>query len=153
MNLKLALITLLGSAIACGCVQEQASNPIQRQPVAITTSPDTSPTSSNAGSFRDVDHPTRGRVIITRDKGQRYIEFDDEFRTDNGPDLYVILHRDSPVGRNIKQQDYVSIARLRQTRGSQRYQLPDNLQLSDYKSVAIWCRLFNVTFGYAPLQP
>lgn len=153
MNLKTALITLLSSAIAFGCVQEQVSNPTQRQPVAITTPANSSTTSSNAGSFREVDHPTRGRARITNDNGQRYIEFDDNFRTDNGPDLYVILHRDSQVGRNIKQQDYVTIARLRQTSGSQRYQLPNNLQLSDYKSVAIWCRLFNVTFGYAPLQP
>jgi len=26
------------------------------------------------------------------------------------------------------------------------------VDLSQYKSVVIWCRTFNVVFGYAPLQ-
>ncbi|MEO1340639.1 MAG: DM13 domain-containing protein, partial [Cyanobacteria bacterium J06635_13] len=28
---------------------------------------------------------------------------------------------------------------------------PENVDLSDYASVAVWCEDFNVTFGYAEL--
>ena len=30
---------------------------------------------------------------------------------------------------------------------------PDDLNLADFKSAAIWCRQFNATFGAAALKP
>lgn len=38
------------------------------------------------------------------------------------------------------------------TSGAQRYALADNVNLADFRSVAVWCRKFNATFGYAPLS-
>lgn len=151
MKFQVVIIALLSSAIAIGCTQQQTSNPTNNEPSRPSIPAQNNGTQGNRGVFRSVDHPTRGQVRITSDNGKRYLEFDDNFRSDNGPDLYVILHRDAQLERGVKERDYITLARLRQTSGSQRYQIPSDLRLSDYKSVAIWCRQFNVTFGYAPL--
>ncbi|NEQ63853.1 MAG: DM13 domain-containing protein, partial [Moorea sp. SIO4A1] len=48
-------------------------------------------------------------------------------------------------------QDYVTLARLQKFSGAQRYAIPDDLNLDEFGSVAVWCRRFNITFGYASL--
>lgn len=41
---------------------------------------------------------------------------------------------------------------LKGTEGDQNYSIPAGTDLSKYKTVAIYCERFNVTFGAAPLQ-
>jgi Electron transfer DM13 len=107
---------------------------------------------SESGNFQAGEHPTKGKVSIITEKGKRYLEFDQNFKTEKGPDLFVILYRsDAPPKSGIKEKNYVSIAPLKKTSGSQRYALPDNVKLAEFKSVGIWCRQFNATFGYAVL--
>jgi len=105
-----------------------------------------------AGNFVSAEHPTKGAVRIARENDRNFIEFDEAFKTDNGPDLHVILYRTSkPPVSGAKAEDYTVIARLKKVAGSQRYELPGNLNVNNFKSVAVWCRMFNATFGYAPL--
>ena len=94
---------------------------------------------------------TNGQIRIIEENGQKYLEFDQSFVTDNGPDLKVILHRNQSVSSRIQESDYIEIAPLQNFRGTQRYLIPEGVDLSQYSSVAIWCRQFNVTFGYAAL--
>ena len=94
---------------------------------------------------------TNGQIRIINENGQKYIEFDQSFVTDNGPDLKVILHRNQSVSSRIRESEYIEIAPLQSFSGSQRYLIPEEVDLSQYSSVAIWCRQFNVTFGYAEL--
>ena len=94
---------------------------------------------------------TTGQIKIIQENGNRYLEFNQSFVTDNGPDLKVILHREQSVSSRIKESDYIEIAPLQSFRGTQRYLIPEEIDLSFYSSVAIWCRQFNVTFGYAEL--
>lgn len=105
------------------------------------------------GSFVTVeqDHPTLGTARIVSENGKRYLEFDSEFTTAQGPDVQVILHRAASIPVNLKEGDYVTVAALQQFGGTQRYAIPDNIDTSQFKSVGIWCREFNVTFGYAAL--
>jgi hypothetical protein len=104
-----------------------------------------------SGSFvnTEQDHPTTGTVRIITENGKRYLDLDEAFSTATGPDVFIILHRRDRVPVNISEQDYVNLAPLKSFKGAQRYAIPDNLNLDDYQSVAIWCRKFNVTFGYA----
>lgn len=104
-----------------------------------------------SGSFMTVeqDHPTQGTARIINENGKRYLEFDGAFTTAQGPDVNVILHRNNSIPVNLKEGEYITLAALKSFNGSQRYLLPENLDLSQYKSVGIWCREFNVTFGYA----
>lgn len=103
------------------------------------------------GEFMAAEHPTKGAVTIVRENGKSYVTFSDQFKSDSGPDLYVLLHRQSKPDQ-YKQEDYVNLGKLQQVKGSQRYMIPEDARLSDYQSVVVWCRQFNATFGYAPLM-
>ena len=106
-----------------------------------------------SGDFVTVDqgHPTTGAARIIVENGQRYLEFDQAFGTASGPDVLVVLHRDAVVPASIDEADYITLAPLQSFNGAQRYAIPENVNLDQYNSAAIWCRQFNVTFGYAAL--
>jgi hypothetical protein len=119
------------------------TSPVQAAQVATVKS----------GNFIAAEHPTEGTARIITENGRRYLEFDQAFMSDMGPDLYVILHRAASLPKGgLKEQDYISLGRLQKLNGPQRYTIPQDISLADYRSVAIWCRQFNATFGYAPLQ-
>ncbi|OKH49682.1 electron transfer flavoprotein [Calothrix sp. HK-06] len=149
MKYKLAILGAVAVLMA-SCATSVSTNQTDTE---RAPSSETSKTASTAiGSFRAAEHPTQGNARIVNQNGKRFVEFNEEFKTDNGPDLYVILHRNATVPDGIKEKDYVQLARLQRTNGVQRYAIPENVQLADFKSVAIWCRQFNATFGYAPLS-
>lgn len=121
---------------------------------APVTSPPASPETSRSGAFVNGEHETLGKARIITENGSRFIEFDQAFKTDSGPDLFVILTRQNqPPITGIREQDYVSLGMLQSTSGSQRYAIPADLNLSEFASVTIWCRQFNANFGYAQLLP
>ncbi|PZV10534.1 MAG: electron transfer flavoprotein [Leptolyngbya sp.] len=105
-----------------------------------------------SGKFVKAEHPTQGSVMLVKEGGKSYLTFDKTFKTDAGPDLYVILYRTSqpPIG-GIKEKDYVQVAKLQKVSGAQRYAIPQTVKPENFSSVAIWCRKFNATFGYASL--
>ncbi|BAZ02025.1 hypothetical protein NIES37_60330 [Tolypothrix tenuis PCC 7101] len=149
MKFKHLAIVSIVALIAVGCANESASNKTDT-PKAATENVASS--GAGLGAFKAGEHPTQGKVKVVSEQGKRFLEFDGDFKTDQGPDLYVILYRtDKPPISGIKEKDYLSIAPLQKTSGTQRYALPENVKLGEYKSVAVWCRKFNATFGYAPL--
>lgn len=105
------------------------------------------------GEFVTVEqaHPTTGRISVVTEGGQTYLVFDEAFGTATGPDVQVVLYNRDTVPVTLAEEDYVAIAPLQSFAGGQTYRIPDNIDVSDYEAVAIWCREFNVTFGYAPL--
>ena len=94
---------------------------------------------------------TTGTVQVITENGKQYLVLSSEFSTPDGPDVFLILHRHNKVKTKINEKDYTNIAMLENFSGGQRYQIPDNVNLNDFKSVGIWCRQFNVTFAFAPL--
>lgn len=104
-----------------------------------------------SGSFvtTEQNHPTQGTATIITENGQSYLEFDSAFDTASGPDVQVILHRSSEIPVKPSTQDYVILAPLKSFNGTQRYPIPENLNVEEFQSVGIWCRQFDVTFGYA----
>ena len=104
------------------------------------------------GSFVNADKSASGTAKIINKDGKRYVKLASDFTTVSGPALKVILHNSDVVGSNIPESSYISVGILQETSGEQLYEIPANVDLSDYKSVAIWCEEFNVTFGYATLQ-
>ena len=103
------------------------------------------------GDFVSVEHPTQGKASIVEDGNNRYLELNADFQTDRGPDLKVILHRAETVDLKLEEGDYINLGALQDFSGNQRYEIPEDIDLSEYNSVAIWCEQFNATFGYAPL--
>lgn len=152
MKLTYLAVFSITVLFAAGCTSEV--NPTSNADTPKTSRvPESRTTGNKLGSFKAAEHPTQGNARIVQENGRRYIEFDKEFKTDNGPDLYVILYRNATVPESgVKDKDYVQLARLQKTNGTQRYAIPDDVELVNFKSVAIWCRQFNATFGYAPLR-
>jgi len=142
LSLSLALALTLGVTASYGAFTANrldSSNYIAQAPE----------TASN--QFVSVEHPTEGQANIVSVDGKQYIELSEDFKSDRGPALEVILHQDSSVGLQIQPDSYVSLGELQAVNGTQRYLIPDGVDLSSYQSVAIWCEQFNATFGYAPI--
>ena len=107
------------------------------------------------GQWQGIDsfHQTQGKAILVRlPDGRRFIRFED-FRVTNGPDLYVFLsgHPSPRTGAQLHEGASFEVARLKGNIGSQNYELPADLDLSKFKSVAIYCKRFSVMFGSAQL--
>lgn len=103
-----------------------------------------------SGSFISAEHPTQGMAKIVTENGQRYVEFDRQFKSDNGPDLFVLLHTQA-TPMDYASDRYVSLGRLQNVSGQQRYAIPADVEIEAFKSIVVWCREFNATFGFAPL--
>lgn len=128
-----------------------------------STAPITSPTQSPAapappttlstGAFVDAEHATRGTArIVELADGRRILRLED-LDTSNGPDLHVWLSDKAPGGSWFKYDDdrYVALGDLKGNRGNQNYEIPEEVDLSRFRSAVIWCDRFNVAFGAAPI--
>lgn len=107
-------------------------------------------TKSTDAAFVGAAHPTSGATKIVEIDGQSYLEFDSEFSSASGPDLLVLLHTDAEP-ESYSPDNYISLGQLQQVAGAQRYAIPENVDVSAFRSAVIWCREFDVTFGYATL--
>jgi hypothetical protein len=107
------------------------------------------------GSFYNLAHLSSGEAAVYQlADGARFLRLQN-FSVDNGPDLYVYLVPIDPVP-NASGSDipgYYSLGRLKGNIGDQNYEIPADLDLSQYKSVVIWCQAFAVPFAAAPLTP
>lgn len=106
------------------------------------------------GSFRDADsfHKGSGTATIYRSSdGMNLLRLED-FRVTNGPDLRVLLvPNPDPQGRGDV-EGYIELDKLKGNEGNQNYFLPDGEDGSDYGSVVIYCKPFQVVFSVATLN-
>ncbi len=109
------------------------------------------------GQFGEIDglHKGEGKALIVMlPDGQRFLRFED-FKVTNGPDLYVYLSgHAAPRDRvQLHQGAAFEVGRLKGNIGDQNYALPAEVDLSKFKSVAIYCKRFSVIFSTAELVP
>jgi Electron transfer DM13 len=113
-----------------------------------------------AAEFIDAEHGTSGRAVIyLRDDGSRYLRLEG-FETSNGPDVHVWI-TDQDSGGDCEgcsdswgiydDGDYVKLGELKGNIGDQNYEIPTDADLTDMRSVVIWCDRFNVAFGTAAI--
>jgi len=145
--MKIKHLAIASFSLALFACTNQA--PPNRAIIAATPVVETSKTP--ASKFTTVSHTTQGAMRVINANGKRYLEFDKTFKTEGGPDVLVLLHRDR-TPKEYQQQKFVSLGHIQKFNGTQHYAIPDNVNLSDFRSVVIRCRLFSVTFGYAPLS-
>jgi Electron transfer DM13 len=108
----------------------------------------------STGSFHGVAHETAGVATLYRlPDGKRFLRLTD-FMTSNGPDVQVYLGKapDATDSDSVTQAGFYPVGALKGTSGDQNYELPDDLDLDQYRSVTIWCRRFGVNFATAPLS-
>jgi len=105
------------------------------------------------GDFHGLAHETRGAATIHQlADGKRLLRLTD-FETSNGPDVHVYLIAAEVAKDNdiVKQAGFIDLGSLKGNKGDQNYEVPENVDLSKYKSVSIWCARFGVNFGAATL--
>ena len=93
-----------------------------------------------AGTSR---YDVSGDALVLNDgSAQRFLRFEN-FDSSNGPDLKVYLR--------AADGDFVSLGELKGNIGNQNYEIPEDVDLSVFDTVEIWCERFGVGFGSATL--
>jgi hypothetical protein len=107
------------------------------------------------GEFRDADSVHRGSGLATiymGPDGSRVLRLEN-FNVTNGPDLHVIMSPASnPTSRGgVHSQGYIDLGKLKGNIGNQNYPIPDDLNITNLRSVVIYCSPFHVIFSVAQL--
>ncbi len=104
-------------------------------------------------AFVSGDAKATGTGRLVTKGGKTYVELSKDFTLGEAPAIYVTLYRDAePPKKTYVAGQYVSIAKLKSRKGSQSYLIPASVKLDEYESIAIWCKKFDVTLAYAPLE-
>lgn len=114
---------------------------------------DGAPAVITTGTFRDADDFHMGSGVATiyeLEDGSRILRLS-EFEVTNGPDLHVYLVPDSDPTSREDVEGYVDLGSLKGNIGDQNYEIPDDLDLSGFNSVVIYCQPFHVLFSVAGL--
>ena len=98
----------------------------------------------------DPVHWGKGKVSIY----QRAVFLEPDFEVGPGPAFHVYLVPKPSIRSSSEMKDvmYVDLGRLRSFKGSQRYPIPDGINLKNYPSVIIWCERFGVLISPADLK-
>ena len=117
--------------------------------------PSESPRAIAQGHFVDADavHKGSGRATLYQLPNDRHVIRFEDFRTTNGPALVVYLakHASPMQAADVLDGGYVSLGKLKGNVGNQNYEIPADIDVSDYGSVVVWCELFGVLFSPASL--
>jgi hypothetical protein len=126
---------------------------VTMDPAAPTSLPTAGPPVAGAGptgEFVGADdfHFGRGTAsLVEVSPGTWTLRFED-FAVRNGPDLYIYLSPD-PSGYV---DGAIELTTLRANEGSFNTEIPSGLDVSDIRSVVIWCKAFSVEFAVAELR-
>jgi Electron transfer DM13 len=161
LSISIAFLTFL----IFGCAAEVSKTEPTVTPAAIASTPSVTPSEDPkiAGTPESSSRPFvvvpngehtqisgNARTIVEGDK--HYLVLDEAFKTENGPDLTVVLVKSSELtSPELAEGSYILLDELQANSGEQRYEIPSEVNLEDFGAVAIWCRRFNTTFGYAKL--
>jgi hypothetical protein len=117
-------------------------------PAPITTAPPLAPERTGQFTGADEFHFGRGTArLIETEPGVWIVRFED-FSVRNGPDLFVYLSPDADGYAD----GAVELGRLKATDGAFNTAVPAGTDVTDLRSVVIWCKQFAVQFAVAPLS-
>lgn len=89
-------------------------------------------------------HPASGTVRVVSDGATHYLRYEN-FKTINGPDIYVYLAKD------IGAKEFVNLGKVKATEGNVNYEIPEGVDPRDYPYALVWCKAFGVLFNSAQL--
>ncbi len=100
-----------------------------------------------SGMFVNADekHQALGDVTTFQTNNQQWIRFEN-FEVTNGPDLYTILVKEGQSTR-----EGTILGKLKGNIGNQNYRIPESTFLEEGDRIVIWCKAFEVDFGFAEL--
>ncbi len=128
---------LIFVVLFCSCRKEEitVSDPIE---IDLTKSLFT-------GTFTSAEHPTSGKIFVTKTEENKYVLQMQDFKTDAGPDLHVYLATSKDAKDNID-------VLVKPKNGTYTIEVNQAVDFSKYKYVLIWCKSFSVLFGSAELK-
>lgn len=117
--------------------------------------PASAPTVIASGQFVDADaiHKGSGMASVYSLPDDRHVVRFEDFRVTNGPALVVYLakHASPTKAADVSDNGFLKLGKLKGNVGNQNYVIPEGTDVSEYKSVVIWCELFSVLFSPAAL--
>jgi hypothetical protein len=90
-------------------------------------------------------HPASGEVKIITSGDVKIVRYEN-FKTINGPDLYVYLSKD------LQAKEFVNLGKLKATEGNINYEVYKEINLKDYPYIIVWCKAFGVLFNSADIS-
>ena len=149
--MQFGLISVLASILMISSAAVSPANPLTETSLSSEAGQVVSQTIS--GTFVAAEAPTTGTAQVVVEDGQRYLVLDSAFSTtDQAPDLHVLLETaEVPPSSYSDFGTYVNLGGLQSVSGTQRYPIPDSVDVAEFKSVVIWCRMVNATMGYATI--
>jgi len=109
------------------------------------------------GQFRDADavHKGSGDARVYRLEDGSHVVRLENFRSTNGPDLYVWLTTTTNPQSSgaVTSGETLSLGALKGNVGNQNYPAHAGTDVSRFNSIVIWCRTFGVLFAAADLSP
>ena len=122
--------------------------------VPVTTAASSAEAVSLAqGTFHSNAHETIGTAtILSLSDGRRILRLTN-FSTSNGPDVrvYLVAAADVNDEATVDEAGFVELGKMKGNKGDQNYDVPASVDLTQYRTVTIWCKRFSVNFGSAPL--
>ena len=126
-------------------VRANEAIPTTNQTVNPPSSAAALPATQGAPLVGTTGHPASGTARIVRADGRTYLRYED-FKTLNGPDLYIYLSKD------LNAKEYVSLGKIRATEGNVNYEIPANVNVDEYPYALTWCKQFGVLFNSVTLN-
>ncbi|MFM1814136.1 MAG: hypothetical protein RLZ98_831 [Pseudomonadota bacterium] len=98
----------------------------------------------------DPIHYGKGSVTVY----ERTVFLEKDFEVGPGPKFHVYLVPKAKVRSeaDVTKSMFIDLGRLRSFQGSQKYAIPEGLDLKKYPSVVIWCEQFGVLISPADLK-
>lgn len=99
----------------------------------------------------DPIHYGSGKVSVY----ENAVFLEEDFEVGPGPayHVYLVPASNIRVSGDVAHTMYVDLGQLRAFKGSQRYAIPEGVDLANYPSVVIWCETFSVLISPADLSP
>jgi hypothetical protein len=97
----------------------------------------------------DPIHYGRGNVSVYRN----VLRLESDFEVGPGPKFHVYLVPETNVttATPVARTKFVDLGRLKAFKGAQNYSVPEDVKLTDYPHVVIWCEQFGVLISPARL--
>ncbi len=104
---------------------------------------------------KDPVHWGKGNTSIYHQVGQNEVFLAKNFQVGPGPAFHVFLSESANIKNNddFKQAKNIDLGGLKSFKGSQVYQVPQNVDMSKVKSVVVWCVRFSQLITSANLKP
>jgi hypothetical protein len=122
-------------------------------PTAATATTAPAPTTlTGAFDARKAVDTVSGNVTLGKTSDGKVILRFENLNSANGPDLHVYLSKEASPATPQQVMNGIEVGKLKATQGASNYELAATTDITEYKSVVVYCKTYSVVFGYANLS-